>query len=66
PQRLTDAHDRLDRWRTAGPGSAALEPVRAALDDDLDVPTALALIDEAADAGRGVSEAAGLLGVLVS
>ncbi len=66
PQRLTDAHDRLDRWRTVGPGSAALEPVRAALDDDLDVPTALALIDEAADAGRGVSEAAGLLGVLVS
>jgi hypothetical protein len=34
------------------------------LDDDLDVPTAVAAIDAAAAAGLGVSEAAGLLGVV--
>jgi len=60
---LEEASERLERWRSAGPGSAALEAVRARLDDDLDTPGALAAIDEAADAGRGVSEAASLLGV---
>ena len=39
------------------------EEVRAALDDDLDTPAALAAIDAAAAAGQGVSEAAALLGV---
>jgi len=58
-----EAAERLDRWRTAGRGDAALEEVRAALDDDLDVPRAIAAIDEAAASGQGVSEAAGLLGV---
>jgi L-cysteine:1D-myo-inositol 2-amino-2-deoxy-alpha-D-glucopyranoside ligase len=58
-----EATERLDRWREAGPGNAALEEVRAALDDDLDVPRAIAAIDEAAASGQGVSEAAGLLGV---
>jgi L-cysteine:1D-myo-inositol 2-amino-2-deoxy-alpha-D-glucopyranoside ligase len=57
------AASRLDRWREAGPGEAALEEVRRALDDDLDTPAALALIDAAADAGRGASQAAALLGV---
>jgi L-cysteine:1D-myo-inositol 2-amino-2-deoxy-alpha-D-glucopyranoside ligase len=55
--------DRLERWRSAGTGDAALDEVRAALDDDLDTPRAVALVDEAADAGRGVSEAAALLGI---
>ena len=44
-------------------GDAALDEVRAALDDDLDTPGAIAAIDAAAAAGHGVSEAAALLGV---
>jgi L-cysteine:1D-myo-inositol 2-amino-2-deoxy-alpha-D-glucopyranoside ligase len=55
--------ERLERWRSAGVGDAVLDEVRAALDDDLDTPRAVGLIDEAADAGRGVSAAAALLGV---
>jgi L-cysteine:1D-myo-inositol 2-amino-2-deoxy-alpha-D-glucopyranoside ligase len=54
---------RLDQWRDAGPGEAALDDVRAALDDDVDTPTALAAVDAAASAGKGVSAAAALLGV---
>ena len=60
---LTDAEERLARWRRAGPGDAALDATRAALDDDLDTPTALAAIDAAAEAEQGVSSAAELLGV---
>ncbi len=60
---LADAETRLARWRRAGPGDAALDATRAALDDDLDTPTALAAIDAAAEAGQGVSAAAELLGV---
>lgn len=56
---------RLETWRRAGTGDAALDEVRAALDDDLDTPAALAAIDRAAAARGGVSEAAGLLGVPV-
>jgi L-cysteine:1D-myo-inositol 2-amino-2-deoxy-alpha-D-glucopyranoside ligase len=37
--------------------------VRAALDDDLDTPGALALIDDAVAAGQGVHDAAALLGI---
>ena len=60
---LDDASARLARWRLAGPGEGALDEVRAALDDDLDTPAALAAIDAAAMAGFGVSHAAALLGV---
>lgn len=60
---LADAEARLARWRRAGPGDAALDATRAALDDDLDTPTALAAIDAAAETGQGVSSAAELLGV---
>ncbi len=62
---MPTAVDRLERWRKAGQGSAALEEVRAALDDDLDTPAALAAIDAAAAAGHGVSDAAGLLGIVL-
>jgi L-cysteine:1D-myo-inositol 2-amino-2-deoxy-alpha-D-glucopyranoside ligase len=55
--------ERLARWIDAGDGKAALDDVRAALDDDLDTPGALAAIDEAAQAGHGVGVAAALLGV---
>jgi L-cysteine:1D-myo-inositol 2-amino-2-deoxy-alpha-D-glucopyranoside ligase len=60
---MVAAVERVEQWRAAGPGDAALEEVRAALDDDLDTPRAMAAIDEAAASGRGVSEAANLLGV---
>jgi L-cysteine:1D-myo-inositol 2-amino-2-deoxy-alpha-D-glucopyranoside ligase len=54
---------RLEQWRSAGGGGAGLEGVRAALDDDLDTPTAVGIIDDEAAAGRGVGDAAALLGV---
>ncbi|MEO8694558.1 MAG: cysteine--tRNA ligase [Acidimicrobiales bacterium] len=55
--------DRLHRWCKAGDGDGALAEVRAALDDDLDTPTAVAAIDAAAKRGAGVNRAAALLGV---
>jgi L-cysteine:1D-myo-inositol 2-amino-2-deoxy-alpha-D-glucopyranoside ligase len=60
---LEEAEDRLDRWRGAGAGEAGLEAVRASLDDDLDTPAAIEAIDGHAKAGRGIGEAASLLGV---
>jgi len=56
---------RFDRWRSAfGPaGERVLADVRAALDEDLDTPRAIAAIDDAVDRGEGVREAAALLGV---
>ena len=57
------AAERLAAWQAAGDGDAALEEVRQALDTDLDTPAALAAVDQAADDGRGVSDAAALLGV---
>lgn len=63
PELLAEAETRLDRWRSAGVGNAALEEVRAALDDDLDTPAAVAAIDDAAHRGHGVGAAAALLGV---
>ena len=54
---------RLASWCAAGFGDTALEQVRAALDDDLDTPGALAALDGAAAAGHGVGDAAALLGV---
>jgi L-cysteine:1D-myo-inositol 2-amino-2-deoxy-alpha-D-glucopyranoside ligase len=57
------AAERLERWRAAGEGHGALEEVRAALDDDLNCPAAVAAIDAAVAKGRGASVAAGLLGV---
>jgi L-cysteine:1D-myo-inositol 2-amino-2-deoxy-alpha-D-glucopyranoside ligase len=59
------AAERLARWQGAGgaDGDAALDDVRAALDDDLDTPSALRAVDEAVEAGKDVSQAAALLGV---
>ena len=59
---------RLDLWMGASGRSGserALNDVRAALDDDLDTPAALAAIDAAVDGGRRIDEAAALLGVSV-
>ncbi len=63
---LPAAAERLERWRAAGSASgsdAATDGLRAALDDDLDTPAALAAVDQAAAAGRPVGHAAALLGV---
>ncbi len=60
---MSEAQDRLTAWVQAGPGDGALEQVRAALDEDLDTPAAIAAIDEAAARGVGVGRAAMLLGV---
>ena len=43
--------------------AAVLDEVRAALDNDLDTPAAVAAIDTAAIAGVDVTEAAMLLGI---
>jgi L-cysteine:1D-myo-inositol 2-amino-2-deoxy-alpha-D-glucopyranoside ligase len=62
---MEQAAERLERWRDRGEGDAALDDVRAALDDDLDTPTAIQAIDEAVAAGKGVATSAALLGVNV-
>ena len=63
------ATERLTAWRdssaSGGDGVAALEEVRAALDEDLDCPAALAAVDAAAARGEDVSQAARLLGVVL-
>jgi hypothetical protein len=62
---MPEAAERLERWRGAGSdgGTAALDAVRAALDDDLATDEAVAAVDAAAAAGKSVREAAALLGV---
>lgn len=59
------AEGRLEAWRSAGIGSAGLAAVRERLDDNLDTPGAFEVLDEEAAAGRGVSDAAALLGVVI-
>ena len=65
---LPQATERLERWRAAevGDGAASLDDVRAALDDDLDLPRALRAIDDAAATGQGVRRAADLIGVALT
>ncbi|MEA3215829.1 MAG: L-cysteine:1D-myo-inositol 2-amino-2-deoxy-alpha-D-glucopyranoside ligase [Acidimicrobiia bacterium] len=62
-QRMPEANARLERWVEAGDGDGAIDEVRMALDDDLDTPRALAAVDEAVAAGKGVNRAAELLGI---
>jgi L-cysteine:1D-myo-inositol 2-amino-2-deoxy-alpha-D-glucopyranoside ligase len=70
---LSVAADRIDRWRSAAgsPGTASstaraiLGGVRRHLDEDLDAPSALVLIDEAAAGGHDVTQACALLGVAI-
>jgi L-cysteine:1D-myo-inositol 2-amino-2-deoxy-alpha-D-glucopyranoside ligase len=65
--RMPRAAERLDAWRLAGEragaGDGALAVVRAALDNDLDEPAAVAAIDAAAARGENVTAAAALLGI---
>ncbi len=63
---MPEASARLDRWRSVTSGSQdadLLDRVRVAIDDDLDTPTAMTLIDAAVAAGHPVGQAAALLGV---
>jgi L-cysteine:1D-myo-inositol 2-amino-2-deoxy-alpha-D-glucopyranoside ligase len=46
-----------------GRSCSAIEDVRAALDDDLNTPGALAALDEAAQGGHNVEPGAALLGI---
>ena len=57
---------RLAAWSAGGHAECGVvDDVRAALDDDLDTPAALAAIDAAAAKGLGVHDAAALLGVVL-
>jgi L-cysteine:1D-myo-inositol 2-amino-2-deoxy-alpha-D-glucopyranoside ligase len=57
---------RLASWRKAGDSAeTVLDAVRAALDDDLDTPRALSLVDAAAARGESVNQSAELLGVVL-
>jgi L-cysteine:1D-myo-inositol 2-amino-2-deoxy-alpha-D-glucopyranoside ligase len=60
---LDEARERYERWRAAGSGDGGVEEVDKALDDDLDTPGALWAIDQAVRKGRGVDQAARMLGV---
>ena len=58
-------HRRLLAWKESvgGAASEVVEVVRQHLDNDLDTPSAIAAIDEAAEAGQDVTVAAALLGI---
>jgi L-cysteine:1D-myo-inositol 2-amino-2-deoxy-alpha-D-glucopyranoside ligase len=63
---LERAQSRLATWRSASRSTrtgGVVDDVRAALDDDLNTPAALAALDEAALAGINVGPAAALLGI---
>ncbi|MGH9190179.1 MAG: cysteine--tRNA ligase [Acidimicrobiales bacterium] len=61
---LPAATSRLEQWRSSGPGDGAMTEVRAALDDDLDLPRAVEAVDSAVSSGEGVAQSAELLGVI--
>ena len=63
PDLMEMADQRLRSWVNAGSGDGGLEQVRNCLDDDLNTPEAVRVLDAQAAAGNGVSEAAKLLGV---
>lgn len=67
PEAMPAAHNRLQMWSQAnsGDGSAGFEQVRNALDDDLNVPAAITVLDDAAKSGHNVAFGARLLGVEV-
>ena len=62
---------RLSKWRSAAQvgnshgDEGLLAEVRSALDNDLDTPTAVALVDVAASKGLAVGDSARLLGVVI-
>ena len=69
PSAMPSAVDRLGRWLEVSNRGAndpqVLDDVRSRLDDDLDTPGALALIDDAVASGFDVTDAAALIGILL-
>jgi len=63
---MPQAKKRLHAWISAGAGSYGVDEVRECLDNDLDTPQAIAVIDQLAESGNGISEAAMLLGIDVA
>ncbi len=64
PGDIDVASDRIDRWRRSpGDDDTVADAVRACLDDDMDAPGALAVLDAAAGSGAGVGTGAALLGI---
>ncbi len=61
--RATERHGRWSSARVTSDPDPVLDGVRAALDDDLDTPKALEVLDEAASNGQFAPAAAALLGV---
>jgi L-cysteine:1D-myo-inositol 2-amino-2-deoxy-alpha-D-glucopyranoside ligase len=62
---MTNSLARLESWVLAkkGDGTAGLAEVRAALDDDLNVPAAINVLDQAVAAGHSIAASAKLLGI---
>jgi L-cysteine:1D-myo-inositol 2-amino-2-deoxy-alpha-D-glucopyranoside ligase len=63
---MPEATSRLDSWAASVSGPedfALLDAVRERLDDDLDTPGVVTLVDEAARGGHNVHAAASLLGI---
>lgn len=65
---LVEAEQRLEHWRSSArtrSADALVAAVGARLDDDLDTPGALGLLDEGADDDVDVAPAAALLGIVL-
>ena len=63
---MPSSNERLARWQASVGGDddgALIDAVRAALDDDLDTPTACSKIDNAVSEGADATAAAALLGI---
>ena len=60
------AKERLEKWIAAGSGNYGIGQVRECLDNDLDSRQAIRIIDEYAESGSGIANAAMLLGVDIS
>jgi len=62
---MTYSLAKLESWSAAknGDGTAGLAEVRSALDDDLNAPAAVEVLDQAAAAGHSIKSSAKLLGI---
>ncbi len=62
---MTVSLAKLKSWKAAknGDGTAGLTEVRAALDDDLNAPGAIEVLDQAAASGHSIKSSAKLLGI---
>jgi L-cysteine:1D-myo-inositol 2-amino-2-deoxy-alpha-D-glucopyranoside ligase len=66
PDLMAANADRLARWQDSMSGrdeDSTVQAVRDALDDDLDAPSAVRALDEAAAMGLSVRRGAALLGI---